>query len=280
MAHAIWSGAINFGLVSIPVRLVSAVRTNDLSFHMLHAKDKGRIHNERVCDVCHKRIEWKDLVKGYEFDDGRYVVMDDKDFEAAAPELTKSIDIEKFVDLDEVDTRFFDTPYYLEPEKKGNHAYAVLREALLKSRKVGIARVVLRTREHLAALKPVGEALTLELMHFYDELVPPEDVDVPAKGAKISSGEMKAALMLVNAMKGKFEPKGFKDTYRTTMLQTIRNKAKGKKITAAPKAAREKDQGLDDIVSALQRSLTTRGKSRATAPAKSTKAPRRANVRP
>lgn len=280
MAHAIWSGAINFGLVSIPVRLVSAVRTNDLSFHMLHAKDKGRIHNERVCDVCHKRIEWKDLVKGYEFDDGRYVVMDDKDFEAAAPELTKSIDIEKFVDLDEVDTRFFDTPYYLEPEKKGNHAYAVLREALLKSRKVGIARVVLRTREHLAALKPVGEALTLELMHFYDELVPPEDVDVPAKGAKISSGEMKAALMLVNAMKGKFEPKGFKDTYRTTMLQTIANKAKGKKITAAPKAAREKDQGLEDIVSALQRSLTTRGKSRGSAPAKSAKAPRRANVRP
>jgi DNA end-binding protein Ku len=266
MAHAIWSGAINFGLVSIPVRLVSAVRANDLSFHMLHAKDKGRIHNERVCDVCHKKVEWADLVKGYEYDDGKYVVLDEKDFEAAAPELTKSIDIEEFVDLDQVDPRFFDTPYYLEPEKKGAHAYAVLREALLKSKKVGIARVVLRTREHLAALKPVGNALTLELMHFNDELVPPEDVDVPTKRDTISAGEMKAAMMLVNAMEGPFEPKRYKDTYRETMLQTIQKKAKGKKITAAaPKAARAKDQGLDDIVSALQRSLTTRAKGRAAA---------------
>ena len=246
--------------MSIPVRLVSAVRANDLAFHMLHAKDKGRIHNERVCEVCHKRVEWEDLVKGYEYDDGRYVVLDDKDFEAAAPELTKSIDIEQFVDLDEIDPRFFDTPYYLEPEKKGRHAYTVLREALLKSKKAGIARVVLRTREHLAALKPVGNALTLELMHFENELVPPEDVDVPAKRDKISAGEMKAAMTLVSAMEGSFEPKRFKDNYRAVMLKTIRNKAKGKKITVAPKASRVKDKGLDDIVSALQRSLATRGK--------------------
>jgi DNA end-binding protein Ku len=245
---------------------------------MLHAKDKGRIHNERVCDVCHKRVEWEDLVKGYEFDDGRYVVLDDKDFEAAAPELTKSIDIEQFVDLDEVDPRYFDTPYYLEPEKKGSHAYAVLREALLKAKKVGIARVVLRTREHLAALKPVGSALTLELMHFENELVPPEDVDVPAQRGKISAGEMKAALMLVNAMKGSFEPKRYKDTYRTVMLQTIRNKAKGKMIAAAAKPAKAKDQGLDDIVSALQRSLTTRGKGRSGAAKRPTTA-RRAKAR-
>ena len=163
---------------------------NDISFHMLHAKDKGRIHNERVCDVCHKRVEWEDLVKGYEFDDGRYVVLDDKDFEAAAPELTKSIDIEQFVDLADVDPRFFDTPYYLEPEKKGGHAYAVLRDVLQKTKKVGIARVVLRSREHLAALKPVGNALTLELMHFADELVPPEDVDVPARTAT-TAGEIR-----------------------------------------------------------------------------------------
>ncbi len=229
---------------------------------MLHAKDKGRIHNERVCDVCHKRVEWADLVKGYEFDDGRYVVLDEKDFDAAAPELTKSIDIEQFVDLAEVDPRFFDTPYYLEPEKKGGHAYAVLRDVLQKTKKVGIARVVLRSREHLAALKPVGTALTLELMHFADELVPPEDVDVPAKRSATTAGEMKAALMLVNAMKGTFEPKRYKDTYRAAILQTIRNKAKGKKIVAAPKAVRAKDQGLDDIVSALQRSLSTRSKHR------------------
>ena len=248
---------------------------------MLHAKDKGRIHNERVCDHCHKKVEWADLVKGYEIEDGKHVVLDEKDFEAAAPELTKSIDIEQFVDLDQVDPRFFDTPYYLEPEKKGSHAYAVLRDALEKTNKVGIARVVLRSREHLAALKPVGNALMIELMHFNDELIPPEDVDVPEKRDKVSAGEMKAALMLVNAMEGNFEPKEFKDTYREIMLQTIRNKSKGKKITAAtPKAARAKDQGLDDIVSALQRSLTTRGKKSAAAPAsKRTAADRRAKAK-
>jgi DNA end-binding protein Ku len=273
MAHAIWSGAINFGLVSIPVRLVTAVRTNDLSFHMLHGKDKGRIHNERVCDHCHKKVEWADLVKGYELDDGKYVIMDDKDFEAARPELTKSIDIEQFVDASEVDPRMYETPYYLEPEKKGQHAYSVLREALEKSGKIGIARIVLRTREHLAALKPYGTALALELMHFEGELIPAEDVDVPTKKDKVSPGEMKAAMMLLNAMAGKFEPKDYKDTYRQTMLKTLQDKAKGKKIVALKKAAPKEEEGLDDIAAALQRSLAARGK-KSTATAEKPKARR------
>ncbi len=277
MAHAIWSGAINFGLVSIPVRLVSAVRTNDLSFHMLHAKDKGRIHNERVCDVCKKRVEWADLVKGYELDDGKYVVMDDKDFEAARPELTKSIDIEQFVDSSEVDPRMYETPYYLEPEKKGRHAYSVLREALAKSGKVGIARIVLRTREHLAALKPYGNALALELMHFEDELIAERDVDVPEKKEKVSAGEMKAALMLVNAMAGTFDPSDYKDTYRQMMLKTLRDKSKGKKITAVKRAVQAKEQDLDDIAAALQRSLAARSKKSKTAREKPAK--RRAKSR-
>ena len=271
MAHAIWSGAINFGLVSIPVRLVSAVRTNDLSFHMLHAKDKGRIRNERVCEHCHKRVEWADVVKGYELDDGKYVVMDEKDFEAAKPELTKSIDIEQFVDQSDVDPRMYETPYYLEPEKKGRHAYSVLREALAKSGKVGIARIVLRTREHLAALKPYGMALALELMHFEDELVAAEDVDVPTKQEKVSAGEMKAAMMLVNAMAGSFEPSDYKDTYRQTMLKTLRDKAKGKKIAAPKKAVLAPEQDLDDIAAALQRSLAARGKTSKAAGAKPAK---------
>lgn len=260
MAHAIWSGAINFGLVSIPVRLVTAVRTNDLSFHMLHGKDKGRIHNERVCDHCHKKVEWADLVKGYELEDGKYVIMEDKDFEAARPELTKSIDIEQFVDASEVDPRMYETPYYLEPEKKAQHAYSVLREALEKSGKVGIARIVLRTREHLAALKPYDTALVLELMHFEGELVPAEDVDVPTKKDKVSAGEMKAAMMLIDAMAGTFEPKEYTDTYRQTMLKTLQDKAKGKKIVAQKKAAPAKEQDLDDIAAALQRSLAARTK--------------------
>lgn len=258
MAHAIWTGAINFGLVSIPVRLVTAVRTNDLSFHQLHGKDKGRIHIERVCDTCHKRVEWSDLVKGYEVEDGKHVIMDDKDFEAAAPELTKSIDITDFVDLSEIDPRYFETPYFLEAEKKGRHAYAVLREALEKSGKVGIARVVLRSREHLAAVKPVGNALTLEMMHFEDELVAPEDLDIPEKDDKVSAGEMKAAMMLIGAMEGSFDPSQYKDTYREAMLKAIQAKARGQKIAVGAKAPRKTDEGLDDIMSALQRSLSSR----------------------
>jgi len=179
MAHAIWNGTINFGLVTIPVKLFTAVRENELHFNQLHSKDKGRIRYQRVCDTCGKEVPWEDIAKGYEYEKGDYVILSDEDLKAANVEATQSIDIAQFVDLDEIDPKFFEKPYYLEPEKKGRHAYALLRDALAKAGKVGIARVVIRSREHLAALKPNGDALLLEIMHFADELVDVDDLNIP-----------------------------------------------------------------------------------------------------
>src|SRR5665213_1704914 len=180
MAHAIWSGAINFGLVTIPVKLYTAVRTNDLRFNFLHKKDDGRIYNERHCSVCGEKVEYADLVRGYEYEKGHYVTIGDDDLRAVRPEATQSVQIVEFVELDQINPMYFDTPYYLEPEKKGRHAYALLRDALIDSGRVAIARVVIRSREHIAAVKPNGEALVLELMHFADELVEKPEIHRPA----------------------------------------------------------------------------------------------------
>src|SRR6202011_1829843 len=200
MAHAIWSGSINFGLVSIPVKLFTAVRSgkNDIAFNFLHKKDKGRIKNERVCSVDGKNVPWDEIVRGYEYEKGQYVILTDEDIKKASVEATQSVDIVQFVDAKEINPMLYDTPYYLEPDKKGRHAYALLREALKKSGKVGVAQVVIRTREHLAALRPLGEALVLEIMHYADEIVSPESFDLPAKREKTPPTEVKAAMMLLD----------------------------------------------------------------------------------
>src|SRR5882724_8847258 len=160
MAHAIWNGSINFGLVSIPVKLFSAVRSDEgVHFHLLHDKDEGRIRNVRKCEVCGQEVPWEHVDKGWEYEKGSYVVVDDEELKKMKPEATQSIDIVEFVDANEIDSMLYDTPYYVEPEKRAKRAYALLREALKKSGKIGIAKVVLRTREHLAAVKPSGNAL-------------------------------------------------------------------------------------------------------------------------
>ena len=211
MAHAIWSGAISFGLVTIPVKLFTAVRANDLRFNFLHKKDDGRIYNERHCTVCGEKVEYADLVKGYEYEKGTYVTLSDTDLKSVAPEATQSVEIVEFVDLDQINPMYFDTPYYLEPEKKGRHSYALLRESLREANKVGIAKVVIRSREHLAALKPNGEALVLELMHFADELVEQSDFDFPELKEKVAPAELKMAKMLIDSMTVEaFEPEKFK----------------------------------------------------------------------
>ena len=215
MAHAIWSGAINFGLVTIPVKLFTAVRSNDLRFNFLHKKDDGRIFNERHCTVCGEKVEYADLVRGYEYEKGHYVTLSDEDFKSVRPEATQSVEIVEFVELDQINPMYFDTPYYLEPEKKGRHAYALLRESLREANKVGIARVVIRSREHLAALKPNGEALVLELMHFADELVAQSDFDFPELKEKVAPAELKVAKMLIDTMSVEaFEPEKFTDEYK------------------------------------------------------------------
>jgi DNA end-binding protein Ku len=253
MAHAIWTGAINFGLVTIPVKLQTAIRTNDLRFNFLHKTDEGRINNVRRCSIDGEEVAYTDLVRGYEYEKGRYVILSDEDFDSVNPEATQSVDIVQFVDLAEINPMFFDKPYYLEPEKRGRHAYALLREALTESGKVGIAKVVIRSREHLAALKPNGEALVLELMHFEDEIVEQSTLELP-EIAKPAENEMKVAKMLIDTMTEAFDASKFKDTYKEQILAMIDARAAGKETpkaeTTAPKAS-----NVVNLMDMLQRSL-------------------------
>lgn len=273
MAHAIWSGAINFGLVTIPVKLFTAVRTNDLRFNFLHKTDDGRIYNERHCTVCGEKVEYADIVRGYEFEKGQYVTLSDDDLKRVNPEANQSVDIVEFVELDQINPMYFDTPYYLEPEKKGRHAYALLRESLRVANKVGIARVVIRSREHLAALKPNGEALVLELMHYADELVEQSDFDFPALREQVAPAEIKIAKMLIDSMSSEeFEPQKYHDEYKEEVLAMIEARVAGH---AVPKheAKRPVATNVVNLMDVLQRSLEqSRGGKSSAKPAPAKKA--------
>jgi DNA end-binding protein Ku len=261
MAHAIWSGSINFGLVTIPVKLFTAVKTDDLSFNMLHAKDEGRIKYERVCSVDGKPVPWDEIVKGYEFEKGEYVVLTDKDFAAVNPEATQSVDIIEFVELDKISPMFFDKPYYLEPTKQGRHAYALLREALSTTNRVAVARVVIRTKEYIAAVKPIGEALVLELMHWANEIVSSDTLESPGR-EKLPEKEMEMARMLIDTMSvEEFEPEKFSNNYHDQLLTMIEARAAGKELPKAKKApARAKVVNLMDVLAkSLEESKKRRG---------------------
>jgi DNA end-binding protein Ku len=262
LAHAIWTGAISFGLVTIPVKLFTAVRSSDLRFNFLHKTDEGRIFNERHCSVCDEKVEYADLVRGYEYEKGRYVIVTDEDLKRVNVEATQSVEIMQFVELEQINPMFFDTPYYLEPEKKGRHAYALLRESLIASGKVGIARVVIRSREHLAALKPNGEALILELMHYADELVAQADFDFPSLKENVAPAELKMAKMLIDTMTAeKFEPEQFHDKYREDVLAMIEARAAGKEVPAG-EPARPAASNVVNLMDVLQRSLEASSKRR------------------
>ncbi len=261
MAHAIWSGSINFGLVTIPVKVFTAVKSDDLSFNMLHAKDEGRIKYERVCSVDGKPVPWDEIVKGYEYEKGEYVILTDEDFKKVNPEATQSVDILEFVELDQINPMFFDKPYYLEPTKQGKHAYALLREALSNSKRVAIARVVIRTKEYIAAVKPLGDALVLELMHWADEIVDTGTLELPAS-EKLPEAEMKMAKMLIDAMSvDAFEPEKFTNKYHDELLAMIDARVNGKELPEPKKApARSKVVNLMDV---LAKSLEESKKRRA-----------------
>lgn len=255
MARALWTGAINFGLVTIPVKLTAAVRPKELHFNLLHEKDMGPIHNERICNTCGAKVSWKELVRGFRYQNEQHVVVTDDDLKKASPEATQSVDIVAFAHLAEIDPLYFDTPYYLEPEKRGRHAYALLREALARSERVGIARVVLRTKQHLAVVKPHGSALVLELMHWADEVAPLDDLELPEKVPLAERApEMKAALMLIDAMTREFHAADFHDEYREHLLEVIGQRAEGRKAKgAAPTAARPTN--VVDLMNVLKQSL-------------------------
>jgi DNA end-binding protein Ku len=260
MAHAIWNGSITFGLVTIPVKLYSVIREHELRFNYLHERDLGRIRYERVCSLCGEKVDWGQIVRGFPYSKDQYVVLGDEDFKRASPEATQSVDIVEFVDLREIDPILFEVPYYLEPERKGRHAYALLREALEQSGKVGVARLVMRTREHLAALKPKGKALVVELMHWADEVVPPTGLALPEHD-KLSATEMKMAKMLIDTMSTSFDPAQFKDRYTSDLMSLIEARAEGRR-EAAGKARPRSPTNVVDLAHVLEESLARAKRAR------------------
>jgi DNA end-binding protein Ku len=225
--RAIWSGAIGFGLVNIPVKLFSAVEQSELSLDMLDKKDHSNIKFQRINATTGKVVPWENIVKGYKVDD-RYVVLNDEDFQRASPEKNKMIDIAEFASESEIDSMYYETPYYLQPEKSGAKAYALLRDALKKSGKVAIGTFVLRNRESLVTIKPYKDVLVLNKIRFAEEIRSTEDLTVPEANNK--PAEMKMAIELINQLTSKFDIKKYKDSYSDKLLKLIKEKAKGKKI--------------------------------------------------
>jgi DNA end-binding protein Ku len=237
------------------VRLVEASRSSDgLALHLLHAKDHGRIRNKRVCEVDGAEVPWPEIVRGYEYEPGRYAVVTDEELVALRPERTQTIEIVQFADAAEVDPMLYDRPYYVAPEKRSKHAYALLRSTLEASGKVGVARLVLRTREHLAALKPHGDALVLVLLRFGDELLDTRGIDLPARDERMSEAERRVARTLLDEMTEPFDQRAFRDTYQEQLERLLEKRAQGERLPAAkPRAA----TNVVDLADVLQRSLAT-----------------------
>ena len=263
MARPIWKGAVAFGLVSIPVELHTAVRDSRPRFRMLHAEDKSPVKFERVCLREGRPVAWEDLVKGYEYAKGQFVVLTKEDFKAAAVEKTQRVDIVDFVKASDIDDRFFETPYYVVPGKSGEHAYALLRAAMRAADRVGIAKFILRDVQHLAALEVIGDALVLTLLRFADELVDTGQWTLPADKA-VSKAELDMAKSLVESLATEWKPDKYTDEYRDNLMRVIRAKAKGKKIklesTAEPRQAE-----VIDLMERLRRSLAQSEPARKTA---------------
>jgi DNA end-binding protein Ku len=257
MPRPIWKGSIAFGLVNIPVELHTAVRDHRPRFRMLHAKDKSPIQFSRVCAREGRPVAWEDLVKGYEYSKGHFVVLTKEDFEAAAVEKTRTVDIIDFVDAAEIDDRFFETPYYLVPAKGGERAYALLREAMRETNRIGIAKFILRDALHLAAVEVIDEALVLTLMRFADELVETTQFSLPtATGVK--KQELDIAKALVSNLNAPWDPAKYTDEYRDNLMRIIEGKMKGKKVELEAPTER-RDAKVVDLMERLRLSLAQSG---------------------
>lgn len=266
-----WSGTLTFGLVAIPVTMHSAVRSKErISFRMLHKEDLSPIKYERVCEAEGEPVPWNEIVKGYEYKKGKFVVLTEEDFKAAAVESSKTIEILGFVDAEEIDPRYFETPYFLLPGKSADKPYALLREAIRKTGKVGIGKVIMRTNSyHLVSIRTDGEALTLEIMRFTDELVDDSTVSFPSSDS-IRPQELKMAEQLVENLAEPFDPTKYHDEYRANLMKIIHAKMKGKKIDydepEEPAAT-----PVIDLMSRLQASLDQGKKAKGSAASSSRK---------
>ncbi len=262
MARAIWKGSISFGLVNIPIGLYPATRKEDLKFRLLRKADLSPVNYKRVAEKDGKEVPWDQIVKGYEYEKGKYVVLKEEDFQRVDLEATQTVDILDFVDLEDIDPMYFYKPYYLEPQKGGDKAYTLLRDSLKQKKKVGIAKVVIKTREYLAGVKPADGALVLELMHFADELVDTGKLSIPKK-ADVGKRELHMATALIDSMSAKWDPEKYKDDYREALMHVIEEKveAGGKEIEEKPRKA-AKPTKVIDLVKVLQQSLEQSGGSR------------------
>src|SRR5438067_6798858 len=246
MARAIWKGSISFGLVNIPIALYPATRREELKFRLLRKSDLSPVNYKRVAETDGKEVPWDQIVKGYEYEKGKFVVLKDEDFQRVDVEATQIVDIQDFVDLDEIDPIFFYKPYYLEPQKGGDKAYALLRDALKDSKKVGVAKVVIKTREYLAGVKPEDGALVLELMHFADELADTSKLHI-SKKVEIGEREITMAKSLIDSMSSKWNPEKYKDDYREALMEVIEEKVEsgGREIEETAKKAPNPTKGTD-----------------------------------
>ena len=261
--RAIWKGSISFGLVSIPISLFPATQREELKFRLLRKSDLSPISYKRVAEVDGKEVPWDQIVRGYEYEKGQFIVIKDEDFARVDVEATQTVDIINFVELDEINPLFFYKPYFMQAEKNGEKAYALLRDALANLGKIGIAKVVIKVRQHLAAVKSQQNGLMLELMHFPEELMDVSEFKSPS--AKSSSGpEMSMATKLIKSMTAKWEPDLYHDDYHQTLQKLIEEKVRtgGKELPAQKKA--RMPANVIDLVSVLRKSIAeTRGKSRA-----------------
>ncbi|MBC8096492.1 MAG: Ku protein [Akkermansiaceae bacterium] len=258
--RAIWKGSISFSLINIPIALYPATRREELKFRLLRAKDMSPVNYKRVAEADGAEVPWEEIVKGYEYEKGKFVVLKEDDFKRADIEATQSVEIIDFVKLEEINPIFFDKPYYLEPEKRGEKAYALLRDALKQTDKVGIAKVVIKTRQHLAAVKPQKNLLALELMHFAEEIVDASELKIPAN-PEVGARELTMAKDLVEKMSVKWDADKYQDDYRHALLEVIHEKVETGGKDPAPRGKAKAPTNVVDLVSVLQESLNHAGKS-------------------
>ena len=279
MARPIWTGTLSFGLLNVPVSLMSGERKVDLHFRMLDSRDKNPIRFERVNAETGEEVPWKDIVKAFEYSKGNYVTVEKEDIASAAPESHESVEVEAFVDVGSIDLRYYEKPYILVPGKKAEKGYVLLRETLRSSKKIGIARVVIRTREYLCAVMPEGDALVLMLLRYPQELVDPNDYKLPTgkpSAYRITPKEMEMAKQLISSMSGKWSPDGYHDEFRERLQAIIQKRVKSKgnlaEVVESSAGADEETTNVVDFMSLLQKSLESKKRTPAEKTAKATKA--------
>jgi DNA end-binding protein Ku len=256
MARAIWSGTISFGLLNVPVRMYSAVARRNIALREIRESDSARIKHRRVAEGTDEEVPYENIVKAYELSPGQYVPLSKDEMAALAPEKTRAIDVQDFVDIEEIDPMYFDSPYYLGPADGAEKAYSLLAAAMESSGKAAISRFVFRNKEHLSAIRASDGVLTLTTMRFHDEVVPPSELDdaFPDKKPKVAKREQQMAEQLIDSLSTEFEPNSYRDEYREQLLSLIERKAEGKEIVA-PEAEAPKETKAPDLMAALEESI-------------------------